>query len=53
MQNEFIAILAHDKIDWYVTMFTADGTYYPCVRAKDIQDKKLDERFKILPWIKQ
>jgi hypothetical protein len=52
MQNEFIEILANDKIDWYVTMFTADGTYYSCVRAKDIQNKKLDERFKILPWIK-
>jgi hypothetical protein len=52
MQNEFIKILANDKIDWYVTMFTADGTYYPCVRAKDIQDKILDERFKVFPWIK-
>jgi len=51
MQNEFIEILAKDKIDWYVTMFTADGTYYPCVRAKDIRDKTLDERFKVLPWI--
>jgi hypothetical protein len=51
MQNEFIKILANDKIDWYVTMFTADGTYYSCVRAKDIQDKTLDERFKVLPWI--
>jgi len=52
MQNDFINILANDKIDWYVTMFTADGTYYPCVRAKDIQDKKIDNRFKVLPWIK-
>jgi hypothetical protein len=52
MQNKFIKILADDKIDWYVTMFTADGTYYPCVRARDIQDKQLDERFKVLPWIK-
>jgi hypothetical protein len=51
MQNEFIEILANDKIDWYVTMFTADGTYYPCVRAKDIQNKQLDERYKVLPWI--
>jgi hypothetical protein len=51
MQNEFIKILANDKIDWYVTMFTADGTYYSCVRAKEIQDKQLDERFKVLPWI--
>jgi len=51
MQNDFINILANDKIDWYVTIFTADGTYYSCVRAKDIQDKKLDERFKVLPWI--
>ena len=51
MQNDFIKILANDKIDWYVTMFTADGTYYPCVRARDIHDKRLDERFKVLPWI--
>lgn len=52
LQNDFINVLANDRIDWYVTMFTADGEYYKCVRAKDIQNKILDNRFKVLPWIK-
>lgn len=51
-QNKFIKILSEDKIDWYVNILTADGIYYQCVRAKDIVDKKLDDRFKALPWIK-
>lgn len=53
MQNELIEILANDKIDWYVFINTADGNSYPCVRAKELQNKKLDNRFKILPWINQ
>lgn len=52
MQNRFIEILANDKIEWYVSMFTADGTYYRCDRAKDVRNKKLDKKFKALPWIK-
>jgi hypothetical protein len=51
MQNQFIEILANDKIDWYVEMDSADGEFFNCVRAKDIQNKKLDKRFKALPWI--
>jgi hypothetical protein len=51
MQNKFIEILANDKIDWYVEMDSADGEFFDCVRAKDIQNKKLDKRFKALPWI--
>lgn len=53
MQNELIDILANDKIDWYVFINTADGNYYPCISAKELQNKKLDTRFKILPWINQ
>jgi hypothetical protein len=53
MQNELIDILANDKIDWYVFINTADGISYPCVSAKELQNKKLDNRFKILPWINQ
>lgn len=51
MQNKFIDTLANDKIDWYVKMLSADGTFYECVRAKEIVNKKLDEKFKVLPWI--
>jgi hypothetical protein len=51
MQNQFIEILANDKIDWYVEMDSADGEFFNCVRAKDIQNKKLDKRFEALPWI--
>jgi hypothetical protein len=51
IQNEFVDVLANDKIDWYVSMRSADGINYRCVRAKDIQNKKLDERFNVLPWI--
>lgn len=53
MQNKFIKILAEDKIDWYVSILTADGISYNCVRAKDITDKNLDDRFNIFPWIKK
>lgn len=53
MQNKFVEVLANDKIEWYVSMFTADGTYYRCDLAKNIQNKKLDKKFEALPWIKQ
>jgi hypothetical protein len=53
MQNELIDILANDKIDWYVFINTADGNSYPCVSAKELQNKKLDNKFNILPWINQ
>lgn len=51
IQNEFIKVLAEDKIDWYVEMDSADGEFFNCVRAKDIQNKQLDKKFKGLPWI--
>lgn len=53
MQNKFIKILSEDKIDWYVSILTADGIPYNCVRAKDITNKNLDDRFNIFPWIKK
>jgi hypothetical protein len=53
IQNEFIEVLANDKIEWYVSMFTADGTYYHCNKAADIRNKNLDKQFEALPWIKQ
>jgi hypothetical protein len=53
IQNEFINVLANDDIEWYVSMFSADGTYYRCDRAIDIQNKILDKNFKELPWIKK
>jgi len=53
IQNEFIDVLANDKIEWYVSMFSADGTDYRCDKAVDIQNKILDKNFKELPWIKQ
>jgi len=52
IQNDFIEVLANDNKEWYVTMYSADGTHYQCVKAEDIRNKKLDERFKVLPWIK-
>lgn len=52
LQNKLINVLANDKIDWYIYMISADGTDYPCVRAKDITNKTLDKRFEVLPWIK-
>lgn len=51
MQNKFINLLANDKIDWYVDMVSADGISYSCARARDITNKVIDERFKVLPWI--
>jgi hypothetical protein len=51
LQNKFIQVLADDKIEWYVNMLGADGTNYSFVRAKDIVNKQLDTKFKILPWI--
>lgn len=53
MQNEFIEVLANDKIEWYVSMFSADGTYYHCNKASDIRNKNLDKQFEALPWINQ
>lgn len=53
LQNKFIDILANDKIEWYVSMFSADGTYYRCSKAKDIRNKLLDKKFEVLPWIKK
>jgi hypothetical protein len=51
MQNQFIEILANDKIDWYVEIDSADGKFFNCARAKDICNKELNEKFKALPWI--
>lgn len=51
-QNQLIRQLADDKIEWYVNIISADGISYSCVKASDIVDKKLDERFRSLPWIK-
>ena len=53
IQNEFIEVLANDKIEWYVSMFSADGTYYHCNKASDIRNKNLDKQFGALPWIKK
>lgn len=52
LQNQFIEILANDKIEWYVSIFTADGTRHHCVRAKDIRNQQLNKKFEALPWIK-
>jgi hypothetical protein len=52
LQNKFIKILAEDKIEWYLSIVTADGNRFRCIKAKDLMEKKLDERFGVLPWIK-
>jgi hypothetical protein len=51
MQNILIDRLANDKIEWYVNINSADGIFYPCVKASDIVNKKLDTRFEVFPWI--
>ena len=51
IQNKFIETLANDKIDWYVDMISADGEIYECASVKDIRNKQLNEKFKVLPWI--
>lgn len=53
MQNNLIEILANDKIEWYVSIYTADGEHHHCVEASKLVDKSLDERFYIFPWIKK
>jgi hypothetical protein len=53
IQNEFIEVLANDKIEWYVSMFSADGTHYHWDKASDIRNKNLDKHFGALPWIKK
>lgn len=53
IQNRFIDALVEDKKEWYVSMYSADGTFYQCVNAEEVMNKKLDERFGVLPWINQ
>lgn len=50
-QNDLMKLLANDKIDWYVSILTADGKYIDCISAKELQDTKLDDRYYVLPWI--
>ena len=52
MQNALLEVLAADKIVWHVSIYTADGTYYPCIKASELLNKQLDNRFYVLPWIK-
>ena len=52
MQNKLINQLANDKIEWYVSIKSADGISYCCVKASELVDKVIDERFKVFPWIK-
>ena len=51
LQNKFIDALVEDDKEWYVSIYTADGTHYHCVKASEIKDRKLDKRFEVLPWI--
>ena len=53
MQNKFLTKLANDKIEWYVNVVSADGIFYPCVKAQDLTNKKLDSRYEVFPWIKK
>lgn len=50
--NEFLNLLRNDKINWYVNMVTPNGNSLYNISVSEVQDIKLDERFKILPWIK-
>lgn len=50
--NEFLNLLRNDKINWYVNMVTPNGDSLYNVPVSEVQDIKLDERLKILPWIK-
>ena len=54
LQQEFLKVLANDtRIEWYVSIFTADGADYQCIRAVDVLEKQFDKRFEALPWIKK
>jgi hypothetical protein len=53
MQNELIEILANDKIEWYVSIYTADGIHHRCISASELINQSLDERFYIFPWIQK
>lgn len=54
LQQKFLEVLANDtNIEWYVSIFTADGTDYHCVRAAEALTKQFDKRFEALPWIKK
>jgi hypothetical protein len=54
LQQQFLEVLANDtNIEWYVSIFTADGSDYHCARASDILAKQFDKRFEALPWIKK
>lgn len=50
-QNDLMKLLANDKIEWYVSMLTADGEYISCAAAKDLQNKTLNKGYSVLPWI--
>ena len=54
LQQKFLEVLANDtSIEWYVSIFTADGGDYHCALASDILVKQFDNRFEALPWIKK
>jgi hypothetical protein len=50
-QNEFIELLANDKIDWYVDIVTADGVTFRNVSAKTLLNHTMTDKLKVLPWI--
>jgi len=49
-QNKLMQVLAEDKIEWYVDMCTVNGIYFQAP-ARELVDMKLDDKFKVLPWI--
>jgi len=53
LQNKFIQALIDDDKEWYVTIFSADGSNYSLTKAEDISNKQLNTGFEVLPWIKK
>ena len=50
-QNKLIELLANDKIEWYVSILTATGKHYDCINVNNLRNQKVDDTFKVLPWI--
>jgi hypothetical protein len=49
--NQFLKCLQQDSRIWYINLTTPNGDQYSNVNVKDIPEIKIDDRFKVLPWI--
>jgi hypothetical protein len=51
-QNQFLDCLRADSREWYVNMCSANGEEFYNMNVNDFPNSTIDDRFKVLPWIK-